>query len=286
MSNYPAPPDHRLAYDIDGSIGFIIRGGVTTQMTTTELGYWNDEDADAFPGGINQSDNPTYFGIIFPEHRNITAYYVNLTTPDGFISIGNWETSVDTTNGTDGTWVSRTGPIMATGTVAPDYRQSINTVSWTGIKAIRFVATSGSGSRSVNLRTFHLYGTIAAGETPNRLRLWHPTLDQEVSASHFDFGDVMRSTSSDIQFRVKNNSATLNANTITVSTSVPTDSAAPTVASSLTLSNGGAFAATTSAGTLAPGAISGVITLRRTTLATAALSVWAFRVKAAAASWS
>jgi hypothetical protein len=78
----------------------------------------------------------------------------------------------------------------------------------------------------------------------------------------------------------------LQANTVTVSVDAPTD-AAPSVAAQHTLSDDGVnFSSSLNLGNLAADAISGVLTLRRTTPSNAAIGPWTARLLAQAASWS
>jgi len=168
----------------------------------------------------------------------------------------------------------------------PYYRTVITTPSAVaaGVKAVRF-SIHQNGGDDVHIGSVHLYGKTTTGQNPNRLALWHPTLNQPVEAAYFDWGDAGQGTTADRPFRVKNLSATLSANSITCSTDALTDTS-PTVLSQHTLSNGGSFASTASAGTLAAGAISGVLTLRRTLSSSAVMGLWALRVNAVATSWS
>lgn len=131
----------------------------------------------------------------------------------------------------------------------------------------------------------HIYGKPSTGENDDRLELWHPTLDQRVGAAYFDEGNVPRGSTADLPFRLKNRSSTYTANTITVSIEAATDTS-PSVPGQHTFSNGGSYAATTSVSSIAPGAISGTLTLRRITPTNAVLSVWVARIKAVPASWT
>ena len=276
--NYPDVPGPRLAYDRDGSIGFYNDGGVISLMSPSDLATINDESTSQI------GDNTTrVYGLIFPELRDLKGYYFS-SSSGGDEPIRAVETSVNTTNGIDGTWVSRIGgsAVQSYGPVVPDYR-IITSVTWDGIKGIRW--TAGRAQRAA-----HFFGNITAGETPDRLRLWHPTLNQALDDSavspdgaYFDWGNVPQGTTQDRTFRVKNNSSTKTASTITVSLESLTPAGTPDVH---TLSDGGSFGSTVSIASLAPGAISGVLTLRRTTPTGATLGVWVSRIIAAATTWT
>jgi len=223
---------------------------------------------------------------MFPELRDVTNWYATgAGQAFGTTWQGLWvDSSVDTTNGLNGTWVNRyanpAGWYSAGQPINPGYRFPTAVAAATGVKAIKFRGNLYAWG------AIHLYGVITTGQNPDRLALWHPTLDAQVGAAYFDWGSALRGTTADLTFRVKNLSATLSANTITCSVDALTDTA-PTVVGQHTLSADAiTFAATASAGTLAPSTISGIMTLRRTTASNAALALWALRVNAAAASWS
>lgn len=278
--NYPDVPAARMAYDRDGSAGFRLSAadsGTSTVLTSGEMSSINDESLATY---MQPSASGSGYGIIFPELRDVTGVAVALH-PSGGVASSSW-TSPDTTNGIDGTWTSR-GARTAHTSVG-SLRTAIESVSWLGVKGVRF-AGDLLGSREVY--GIHLYGNIASGQNPHRLRLWHPTSDIEVSGAYFDWGDIGGGSSADRTFRVKNNSSTQTANTITVSIEALTD-ATPSVPGQHTFSTPSvpAFTATKALGNLAPGVISEVITMRRTTASTSALSLWWARVLASAATWA
>jgi hypothetical protein len=83
--------------------------------------------------------------------------------------------------------------------------------------------------------------------------------------------------------RVKNVSPTKTAANVRVSFDIVTDSAAPSVPGQFFVSfGGGAFLSQVNVGTLAPGAISGPITVRRVTPSNAQLGLWLPRISAVA----
>lgn len=285
---YPdAPTLHRMAYERDGSAGVRVdtSAGTVGSVPAAELVKMNNEHTDYYY--IWDSVGSTQhigFCLIFPEFRDITSYHTSFYQ-EGGPAAGTVYTSVDTTNGYDGTWVSRGTWVHGGANVAA--QRSPTTVSWLNIKAVRFHTTGGGFTTRVRWQILHLYGGPAAGQNPDRLRLWHPTLNQEITGAHFDYGDAARSTSADKQFRIKNNSATLTANVITVSLDAPTNTT-PSVSGQYSLEKASApgFIASVSIPSLAPGATSEVITMRRVTPVTAVMSLWWARVLASAASWA
>jgi hypothetical protein len=217
---------------------------------------------------------------IFPELRDVAGYFIAGTFHGSVVL----EWSASTTNGVDGSWttVTSSATTVAAASTKPGYR-TVQSMSVSGAKAVRIsVTTTAAGPGSV--AAWHLFGKPTSGG--DRLELWHPSLSQRVGGAHFDWGNAPQGSTGDVQFRVKNTSGSLTANTVTVSVEAPTDTS-PSVSGQHTLSdNGVTFGATVSLGSLAPGAVSGVLTLRRATPSNAALGLWTFRVKAAAGSWT
>lgn len=280
--NYTDVPGHRFAIDKDGSIGAFYRTstGLVTQFTPTQMQAVNDENPATLYALTNYG--PGWIGIFFPEKRNIAGIYVKWTGVGGAI-----ETSVDSTNGQDGTWVATGTTITPSSGPAdvPGYRTAITTLAAVGVKAIRMNITNAT-SQDLFLTSFHLYGSISATENPNRLRIWHPTLDEEVGGAYLDWGDAPRSSSADRTFRVKNNSSSQTANSIVLGFDALTDTTPSVPGQYLLSTDGTTFAATRTIASLAPGAISSVLTMRRVTPSNATLSLWAARLNAEATTWS
>lgn len=275
--NYPDAPSWRMAYDRDGTQVFQINNAnVITQLTSTQIIALNDESNSSTTGaGYNTGTGSLVW--IFPELRDLDAFLaISLTgsfSPDSF----SVRVSSDTTNGLDGTWTTINSTIPAKAEIKPLYRTGIVSSTQLGIRAVKMVA-GANGANEWIASAVHLYGEPAPGENPNRLALWHPTLDERVTPAYFDWGNVPRSSSADRLFRVKNLSASLTANSVRVAMESHTDTT-PSVVGQHTLSHaGGSFLAQVNIGTLAPGAISTPVTLRRVTPSNAVLSLWTFRV--------
>ena len=287
MPTYSSYSDHRMAYHLDGTV--LMRGATTgspqTPSTITDtvtsggaLSSLNDENIGGTYWNSNQGSG--WIGMVFPQLRDITGMFLNCYDS----STKRVQYSADTTNGLDGTWST----LVAARNWSADtnYRTNIYSVSQTGVKGLRIPDLGSGGFRNDYVGSWHVFGTLTAGETPTRLDLWHPTLDQRVSASHFDFGDKKQSTVTDISFRVKNQSSTQTADTVVVGMATLTD-LSPTAIGNYTLNlNGGSFASTQTISSLAPSAISNVLTLKLNNPSNAALSLWAGTVKALATSWT
>lgn len=286
---YPDVPAARMPYDRDGTIATRVKGdGTTSTVTGADLIKWNDDSSGTWAdmGASGETDTQEWVAFIFPELRDLSAMFLMDYDRTSFAAAV--QTSTDTTNGRDGTWTSRGTVTSASSTGnMTTARTEIRTLSVAGVKAVR-VCGPGRNVFNSNRRATHIYGTITAGQTPDRVRLWHPTLDQPLSdtPAYFDWGDTAQGSTATKTFRVKNNSSTLTANTITVSREALTD-LSPTVVSQLDLSyDGGGYGSTASIASLAPGAISNLVTLRRQSSATAELGLGWQRIIAAAATWT
>lgn len=281
-----------MAWDRDGSVGFTITGaGTLSQLTQAQMQEFNDEDnvnvyqIDGWNEiGAGSGDVDRYIGVVFPELRSVEAVFIT-TTGSSNRDPSNFAWSADTTNGQDGTWNALPGP-GGPNNCRTQYRTDISLVSGvTAAKGLRYYIEAGGLSSQTEIQAFHIYGRPAAGQAPDRLRLWHPTLDTEVSGAYFDWGDVARSTTEDRDFRVYNPSV-LTARGVTLTTEALFNST-PAITSQHTFSMAASpFATTLDIGDIAPGTATGPVTLRRTISSGAELSTWALRIIAAAASYS
>lgn len=295
--NYTDPPAPRMAYDRDGTVGvhLVINSSTVQETTNSDLVRINDEDSDILNnyswygnvGGVTYG-----LAFIFPEFRDVVGYMVQCNHVGA--SRAELQTSTNTTNGLDGTWVTQDASWDSAGS-SINYvpmRENITSVAFNGIKSMRFLTDMGTGgSRAIHYYVVHLYGTASNYAGQDTLRIWHPTLDEPLDdntsadGAHLDWGDVVRGTTADRTFRIKNNSATLTANSVIISTQVASNTS-PTLESQITYSDGGAFQPSLDIGNLAPGALSSVISVRKATDINAALSLWWLRTVAEATSWS
>lgn len=291
--NYPDPPAVRLAYHRDGTAGFKVNPtGNIYNLTQTELEYINSENGQVvYSTGFNSTPGQQLglwrYGLIFPELRDISAWYNNISSHpngQGLPSSAQW--SNDSTTGLDGTWTDIVNPFpYRNEAVTPSFRSNINALELTGVKAFRWnISASGSDWGAAYIRAFHLYGAPTAGQT----RYLAITDDEgtEDAGTLFEFSDTPRGESQTKTFKVKNLHGTLTANSITVSLQVLTDKATSFADDYELSADGETFDATASAGTLAPGVSSGSLHLRKTTPSDAVLGVESGVVVATAGSWS
>jgi hypothetical protein len=290
MANYPTPTSYRMAYDADGTQVFSkarTSGGAVAQLTAPQVASINGEvaqttlainaDTDISAGAAAQ------LSFVFPQRRDLIGVFVwAMTSNQGGTANCIVDTSQDTTNGIDGTWTAQTSQFVAESVMLPNYRTAIRGVSAPNVVGVR-LRFSLALQFSVLPGAVHLYGGFT-NPSFDRLAIWHPTLNQELT--YQDFQDQTRGTTQTVQFRVRNMSSSLTANSVSVSTSVLTDTT-PTVASQITYSSDNStYSSILNLGNLSPGTTSGVLYMRNSLLSTAAISLWAGRIRASAASFS
>jgi hypothetical protein len=262
--SYLDPPGHRMAYDRDGSAVFYGSTAMTTQSYIERL---NNETNQQWGG-----PNGVTVGVIFPELRDVVAVIGDLRNS----GLSSFSTSVDTTNGTDGTWVGRGNPGNKF-KYAPNYRTP-SLVNWPGVKAVR-MSPVDSGKQVWGL---HIYGTPSASD--KHLDFFDTASVARVTSVFFDLGDVTLGATITREFRIKNRSAILTANGVVLRATALTDSS-PTYAGQWEFSTDGAtFFTTVNLGDLAPGAVSGIVTAR--IIPQSGIGLWAQRLHAEATSWT
>lgn len=287
---YTTIPSYRIPYDRIGAVGFHSQAGVWSQLTQTQVNGLNSE---RFAGaGIEAgSDSNIYDGIVLPEPYDVRGWAFLATAkypePSRTMVI---QTSVDSTTGQDGVWVTQGTPVAMPGYGSPQenyWRSNIVSVNLDGIRGLRIYRPDAWGGATGNLvYHLHVYGYPSVGFDTNRLEVWDSTLDQRASATALDWGDVARNTIEIRQVRIKNLSATQTANAVTVSaTGINAVGTEATSQHSFSLDNI-TFTTSVSLGNLAPGAISPVIYVKRNTLTASPIGLYATRVTAVPASWS
>lgn len=277
--NYPDTPGPRLAYDRDGTQLFRVAANGTGSPTSTTQQQLIDTNKESGNGTGNFGDD--YACLIFPEPRDLVGIWAVGTNGGPSATNMTSQVSTDTTNGVDGTWVNWLSFTVAAN-YKPSFRTHIATGAANGVIAIRVkqVGLSNQG------KIIHLYGTPSAAAS-DRLELWHPTLNQSlnITPAYLDWGNRPRDTTATRQFRIKNLSSALVANSITVGMESLSDASPTYVSQHQFAYNGGAFASTATISALAPGEISAIIDVRQTLINTASLGLWAQRVYAATGEW-
>jgi hypothetical protein len=257
-----------MAPDGDGSIGFAWATGSTApniyEFSAVEMARANNEAGDlavasSKVGPTHALDNT--YGYIFPELREIDGVFARR---HGALAIRPFLHSPDTTNGFGGTWDTEIPNMPEITTTVPDYRDNIQSIAASSKRAVRVnIQHDGGESASIQgLGELHIYGEIAAGETPDRLLLIDELTGLEFTLP-IDYGDVSRGSSEDREFRIENNSAGLTANTIQYTAEALTGTSGSWY--TVTLPGAGSFQATQSIASLAAATTTDIITLRRVT---------------------
>lgn len=289
--SYANVPGRRVAWDDDGTVGVYFIGGAAD--VTAPGGPWTAIPA-ATAENLNSEENADFLGVgtsntsqnwaclIFPELRDLKGFFsrVRAATSGGH----RVDTSADTTNGLDGTWTNRsTADTGWTGIGAlDDYRDSIASLSVSGIRSVRFKFQGANVAEQWFWRNLHVYASIASGQTPDRL-LWIDDTTGLEFVLDKDYGDIPRGSARDIIIKLKNNSGSLTANTIAGAREDLYLGSAAWYTYSI---GGGAYGSTFSITSLAAGATSSAITLRQDVADAATLSVHAARAYVTVASWT
>lgn len=265
---YPDVPDNRFAYHLDGTKIYTLDANETLVDITSTAALMNDEDSDS-TSTMNGKGNVIF---LFPEKRDLSGYYL-----DGYYGGGALQASSDTTTLLDGTWTTVVNPWVANnvGDPTPEYRQNINSITAGSVKALKFVGDMRQ------VYSLHLYGSITAGENPDRLIFWDSSLDQPTTGAYFDFGDVTQGQTYTKQFRIKNNSSSKTASSITLSSGNETYDMALQFST-----DGVTYTPTVNIGNLGPSSLSGILYAQRAVPSTEGLQAHVCRLKASASSWA
>lgn len=279
---YADVPGHKMALDKDGSQWFRYTSAwVGTPLTAGEIttvNDWTDDGPNPGNGGA--------VAVIFPEKRDIAGVNVHTFHGSNALNTNYYvETSPDTTNGVDGTWSTAATFLDAENRlpVSGPAGRAIRTVAVNGVRGVRARSYSGNSSGGV---TLHVYGSPSSGPAVDRLAFWHPTLDQELVPAALDWGDIARGTNETRTVRVKNLSGSKTANTPRVALDALTDTTPSVVGQHALSVDNSTWLAQVNLSSLAPGAVSPVVYLKRTTSLTAAPSLWSIRAFAEATTWS
>lgn len=231
--------------------------------------------------------------IAFPEARSINGIYTHLGFNVATVIPQNltWEYSTDTTDGTDGSWstFAVTFSMFSSHDEVgennkPYYRSDIATVSLSNVKGIRVRWNSNNSSTwEYRVYVLHIYGSRPITGV-NRLAFWNPSTDNALTAAYLDFGDIAQGTSVTRQFRIKNISGTLTANSISVAVSdlLPEYGSGGVEVSTDNV----AYASSINIGNLASGVISSTLYVRRTVPGAETTTQRHARLLANAASWT
>lgn len=278
--SYPDAPSRRMACDADGTIGGQRRSagdGALGQISAGNMTVAQDEEMAGFAYGSSTKGEYTFY--IFPELRDLEGIFLSGPINNQMTEVAS---SGDTTNTWDGTWTQRIADFDDSDSqTLTSYRTEITSLAVNNVRGVRALDPN-TGGTSKRLRAFHVYGTISAGETPDRL-LWIDNDDDLEFSQPQDYGDVPRGSAEDHIVYLKNNSASLAANTVQVTA----EDLFGGSGSWYTFDDGTGFSATkTLASSIGNGANSPDITIRRITPDAATLGVHAARAYVSVGSWT
>lgn len=286
---YPDIPGTRFALDQDGSVAKYrnITSGSGWTDVSGSLSAIVDAVNEDYVDVVGIAEDQTWeFSLAFPEARTLNGIFLASAAGAGGTTGNTYYYSNDTTDGTDGTWATFTGPnwVDTSATLKPYYRSTLTAFgAMNNIKGVRWRQTHANNSTSWHrIYCLHVYGSRPLTGV-DRLAFWHPTLDQALTAAYLDFGDHPQGTVTTRQFRIKNISATLTANSTTVNVS---DLDNEFNSNLLVSTDGSSFASSINIGNVTPGTISSVLYVRRTVPGAETATQRVARLLSTAASWS
>ena len=272
MGIYPInTTGQQFHFDTDGTVGQVISSGRSyiSTISNTDLRIISSWQNTPY----QQTSSGTYPNYVFPQPRDVVAFSFSWfsTVPSVWISY-------DTVDGLNGTWsqVRTTTEMNKWLSTSMSVATLRNTEPFV-YNAIRGIELRAAGT--LNIYAFNLFGSYS----PVGLRFWHATEDREMDGDNLDFGDLARNNSYTKQFRIKNLN-TLTANNVLIAAAAP--NAGSTLAG-MEFSDGGAYAVSQTITSIAPSAISSVITARRTVASNATENqLGNCRITAIEGSWS
>ena len=239
---YVDAPGRRMAWDDDGTQIYHRRIDLWDPFDVGSAGaraIWNDEE-NGLTTEINFGDNnnKSYVVVTFPEKRDVDAFYVG--SDEGSVGVDPVWTTPDDNNAWNATWTEQIADHAWGGGVGPTaYRTAYTLTSYSAIRSIRWRYEAPAGGGSSYLYAMLLYGTIASAETPDRL-LYVDNETGLVFDRNLDYGDLPRGSAIERDIVLRNNSATLDANTVQITA----EDLAYGAGGWFTFSDGGAFAGT------------------------------------------
>lgn len=282
--SYPDSPSRRMAWDDDGTIMLrhLDNSGTITELNQTIKTEANDEDDNVVAISNGFGDGQRYYWIhLFPELREVDGIYVSANSPT--FGICPLTASTDSTNGFDGTFTSVLADLnIEAAQTLTGWRDNITSTAKSNVRALKLETIENSGGGGRSWYSTHIYGEITPGQTPDRLLFVEAGSGLEFNLP-IDYGDIPRGSAADLDFKLRNNSAGLTANTVQVTAEDNYKGSG----SWYTFSEGGAFQSTLAlASSIGNGADSPTITIRRIVPDTEALLLHTARIQVNAASWT
>ena len=286
---YPNAPGERMAWDDDGTVilgtaqNFSVSAGTPPNTAYSEVSVankeiMNDEDIASFWDQGIGADEASYVTSLYARKREIDGIYYVF---DANVSEVRWvATSVDSTNGRDGTFTDLSVTSFdIPGRPVDGYRDDIHSKAESNVVSLMFY---GAGNLRNRYYFTHVYGVISPGETPDRILFLDPDDSDDEFILPLDFGDVPRGQTQTDTVKVRNNSGSLTANTVQLIVEDLSDGSGAWY----TLSDDDiVYTATLSIGNLSPGGTQ-LVHVRQIVPDAQAPGVYSSRVQVGQASWS
>lgn len=299
---YADIPGPRMAYDQDGSkVWFSSLGSAYSDITAGSAANLIKVDGSI---GVTASTDGNGTGsaticIMFPEPRDFKGLsWGGVVYRAGFTDLVGAKVaqySTDATLPSNGTWnnLGSSGAYWqpftnANAVPAREHRASIYAQSVSAVTGIRITLT-GNAFQGITFNFgfsgLQLFGVRAASD---HLAFWHPTLDQALDPAAFDWSDVwVGKAAASRQFRLKNRSATLTANSPSVAYSDLAGIAFGASTVQLSTDNSTFVNTISSLSNIAAGAISPILYCKLNNVAArTAINPIAGRLVASATSWT
>jgi hypothetical protein len=292
--SYPNVPSRRMAFDDDGSVGFACTGdgpggdAFGYELTAGQMALINNQDTDTIGGPVGNTDWGIF--IMFPELREIDGALVapRVSTGNGSTVLMYSVAASTATNPFTG-WsqsvASGSTPDWDITTDRDGYRDLIVSMAEPSRRGFAGFRPGADATAFV-----HIYGEISPGETPDKIIIIDENTGVEFTAA-YDYGDIPRGGSEDIEIRLRNDSATLTANTVQYTVeSLGVDGGGGYGGGhgwfTATLPGGAVYQATNQIASIGPATTSGLIKLRRITPADEEPRVFAPRLQVTHASFT
>lgn len=289
--SYPDAPSRRMAYDSDGTVlltanqsNFGGPAGTAPSVNYTIISQQNAENMndETYSTGFSHTNNNQnsghWFTLLYPQKREFDGAFLACSLSGGG-DVTNEAYSTDTSNGLEGVWTDLTQTWIKTAPAVDDYRDMI--ISYAVSNVLSHMFTLGADDNQ-NYRMVHIYGAITPGETPDRLIFLDPDAADTEFTKPLDFGDVPRGQTQVDTVKVKNNSSTLTANTVSVTAEDLSDGSS----SWYTFSTDDiSYSASEDIGSIGNGGTQ-LVYVKQVVPDAQGIGVYAARLKATVASWS
>lgn len=266
---------NRMAYDTDRTAVYVVDfiGASTRLLSSAEVADLNWYHPDA----LSAADRQKAIAFVFPEPRTVTSICAH-TDGGGTFQVST--SQVATNLASPGTWTTKAVLDLSSSVDIKVASREVLDYTPGSCKSL-LISDIGATSALASLSFIHLFGD--SDVSTDRLEIWDPVVDERISPTAFDYGDVPRGSSEDRWFRVANLSDSLIASAITVG-AISEDAS---VDAQLLFSTDGRsfYYASVDLGSLAPQSASTPIAVRRVQAPDAPLGMWAFSVAASASSW-